>query len=329
MKEILRVLFVIPGLAQGHSMVFARRQAATLAAQGFDVEMFDLRSRTSLRMLFREFRRFRRVIRQFRPQVIHAHYGTVTAMFAALGTGRIPLVITYRGSDLNRLPSARGLRQAAGLLLSQIAALRAARIVCVSRQLRSLLWWRRARVTVLPSGVDPEVFRPEPRKNLRGELGWREEEQVVLFNAGQDSANKRLDLAGDAVEEARRWAPSVRLEVLDGNVAPARVPALMNAADCLLVTSDAEGSPTIVQEALATNLPVVSVDVGDIAERLKGVTCSCVARRDPHALGLALAEVLNPPRRSDGRRRAEEFSSRRIARELGRLYREALKEQRG
>ena len=118
-------------------------------------------------MLFEEFFRFRRVIRTFRPQVIHAHYGTVTAMFAALGAGRIPLVITYRGSDLNRLPSARGLRPAAGRLLSQIAALRAARIVCVSRQLKNLLWWRRARVTVLPSGVDPEVFRPAPWKPLR------------------------------------------------------------------------------------------------------------------------------------------------------------------
>ena len=59
---------------------------------------------------------------------------------------------------------------------------------------------------------------------------------------------------------------------------PARVPDLMNAADCLLVTSDAEGSPTMVQEALATNLPVVSVDVGDIAERLEGVACSSRGR---------------------------------------------------
>jgi len=329
MKRMPRVLFVIPGVAQGHSMVFARRQAAALTTQGFDVQIFDLHSRTSLQKVFGEFRRLRRVVRAFRPQVIHAHYGTVTAMFAALGTGRIPLVITYRGSDLNRLPSARGLRQAAGLLLSQIAALRATRIVCVSRQLRDLLWWRWARVTVLPSGVDPGVFRPEPRKNLRGQLGWLEEERVVLFNAGLDSRNKRLDLAENAVAEARRWVPSVRLEVLDGHVAPARVPALMNAADCLLVTSDAEGSPTIVQEALATNLPVVSVDVGDVAERLKGVTCSRVTRRDPSALGRALGEVLNPPRRSDGRRRAEEFSSTRIARELGRLYRQILKEQRG
>jgi len=328
MKEMPRVLFVVPGVAQGHSMIFARRQAATLVAQGFHVEIFDLHSRTSLQTVFAEFRRFRRVVRRYRPQVIHAHYGTVTAMFAALGAGRIPLVITYRGSDLNRLPSARGLRQAVGRALSQIAALRAARIVCVSRQLRDLLWWRRVRVTVLPSGVDPEVFRPEPRENLRGDLGWRKEERVVLFNAGYDPRNKRLDLAERAVKEARRWASSVRLEVLDGNVAPARMPALMNAADCLLVTSDAEGSPTIVQEALATNLPVVSVDAGDIAERLTGVTGSYLAERNPCALGRALAGVLDPPRRSDGRGKAEEFCSKRIARELGSLYHEVLKESR-
>jgi len=328
MREMPRVLFVIPGVAGGHSMVFARRQAETLARQGLRVEVFDLQSRTSPWLLFEELRRFRRVIRKFRPQVIHAHYGTVTAIFAALGAGRIPLVITYRGSDLNRVPSARGLRPAAGRLLSQIAALRASRIVCVSRQLKGLLWWRRARVTILPSGVDPEVFRPAPRKILRDALGWREEERVVLFNAGHDSRNKRLDLAELAVKETRRWVSSVRLEVLDGSVEPARVPAMMNAANCLLVTSDAEGSPTIVQEALATNLPVVSVDVGDIAERLEGVTCSYVAQRNPQALGRALAEVLNPPRRSDGRRKAEEFSSARIARKLGHLYCELLEEQR-
>ena len=323
----VRILFLIPEAASGHSMIFARRQAAALESQGFQVGAFDLRSRTSPRIVFEEFRRFRRVVRAFRPQVIHAHYGTVTAMFAALGTGRIPLVITYRGSDLNRLPSARGLRPAAGRLLSQVAALKAARIVCVSRHLKNLLWWRRGRVTVLPSGVDPEVFRPQPQKILRDELGWLAEERVVLFNAGRDARNKRLDLARNAVDQARRWAPLVRLEVLDGSVAPERIPAMMNAADCLLVTSDAEGSPTVVQEALATNLPVVSVDVGDVRERLQGVTCSCVAPKDPRALGRALAQVLNPPRRSDGRRRADEFSSVRIAQELGRLYHEVLEER--
>jgi teichuronic acid biosynthesis glycosyltransferase TuaC len=327
-SEMPRVLFVIPGLAQGHSMVFARRQAAALVEQGFRIQIFDLRSRTSARMLLAEFLRFRRAIEEFRPRIIHAHYGTVTAVFAALGAGRIPLIITYRGSDLNRLPSATGLRPAAGRLLSQVAALRAARIVCVSRQLKRMLWWRQDRVTVLPSGVDPEVFRPAARETLRGELGWRDEERVVLFNAGNDARNKRLDLAERAVKEASHWAAPVRLAVLDGSVEPFLVPAMMNAANCLLLTSDAEGSPTIVQEALATNLPVVSVDVGDVAERLEGVACSRVAAPEPVALGRALAEVLNPPRRSDGRRKAEEFSSTRIARELGLLYQEVLETRR-
>ena len=128
-------------------------------------------------------------------------------MFAALGAGRIPLVITYRGSDLNRLPTARGMRPAAGRLLSQIAALRAARIVCVSRQLKDLLWWRRARVVILPSGVDPEFFRPAAGSRCGSNWVGRRRSAVVLFNAGRDPRNKRLDLAENAVPEARRWSP--------------------------------------------------------------------------------------------------------------------------
>ncbi len=318
----MRILFVVPGPAQGHSMIFARRQAESLVRLGLGVEMFHLRSRTSPVVMFREFLRFRKTIRASRPQVIHAHYGTVTGLFAALGSGSIPLVITYRGSDLNRLPSARGLRPALGRLFSQLAALRARRIVCVSRRLQDRLWWRRSRTTILPSGVDLETFRPEPQVRVRRKLGWSERERVVLFHAAGDPRNKRLDLAIRALEEARQRP--IRLEVMDGSVDPEQVPALMNAADCLLVTSDSEGSPAVVQEALASNLPVISVDVGDVAERIAGVSHSSVLPRDPGALGRALAQVLSVPRRSDGRKRSDEFSAERMAAQLLRLYREVV-----
>ncbi len=308
-------------------MIFARRQAESLAPAGVAVEVFHLRSRTSPSALLAEFRRFRSVLASFRPGVVHAHFGTMTAMFAALATGRCPLVITFRGSDLNAVASAHGLRAAVGRLLSQLAALRATRIVCVSRGLAQRLWWRRGRVTVLASGVDSEMFRPEPRGMARARLGWREEERIVLFNAGHDPRNKRLDLAQAALAQAKLTRPGVRLEVLNGHVPPARIPTLMNAADCLLVTSDVEGSPTVVQEALASNLPVVSVEVGDIPERLKGVTCSRIVARDASALARAVAELVETPRRSDGRRKTAEFCSRRIARELARIYREILREQ--
>jgi teichuronic acid biosynthesis glycosyltransferase TuaC len=313
----MRVLFVIPGEAQGSSMIFARRQAESLAREGVEVELFHLRSRTSPWVLAREGARFRRCVRSFDPTVIHAHFGTVTALFAACAAPSRPLVITFRGSDLNVSPS---LRSVAGHMLSQIAALRAGRIVCVSRQLRERLWWRRSSVSVLPSGVDPEVFRPEPRSDARRRLGWDDDERVVLFNAGHDPATKRLDLANEALRLTQGVLKSVCMEVLDGTTPPARVPELLNAADCLLLTSDREGSPTVIQEALACNLPVISVDVGDTVERLRGVSRSAIVPREAAAIARELARVLRVPTRSNGRSKVAEFSAPRIAGELCRMY---------
>lgn len=315
-----RVLFVIPGTDAGSSMVFARRQAEALRAAGAQIDMFHLRSRTSLIALGREFLRFRRALSETCPGVVHAHFGSVTAVFAALSAGRIPLVVTYRGGDLNSSPSCPGLRSFAGRLLSQLVALRARRIVCVSRELRSRLWWRRSAATVLPTGVDTAVFHPMNRNVARHALGLPAGERIVLFNAGYDPRNKRLDLARATVAIAAGLLGSIRLEVLDGSVDPDRVPLLMNASDCLLVTSDSEGSPTVVQEALACNVPIVSVDAGDIRERLTGVKGTRIAERDPRTLAEALYELLDAPRASDGRKRMNEFCSTRIARELLRIY---------
>lgn len=317
----MRVLFVIPGDGQGSSMIFARRQAESLARVGVEVEVFHLRSRTSVWTLLRETLRFRRRVRSFDPQVIHAHFGTVTALFAALAAPLRPLTITFRGSDLN---VSRSLRSLVGFVLSQIAALRAGRIVCVSRQLRERLWWRRGIVIVLPSGVDPEVFRPEARSEVRRRLGWDDDQRVVVFNAGHDPANKRVDLAREALRLTQGLLACVRMEVLDGATAPARVPELLNAADCLLLTSDREGSPTVIQEALACNLPVISVDVGDTVERLLGVRRSTIVPREATAIARELARVLRVPSRSDGRRKVAEFSAPRIAGELCRMYRELV-----
>jgi len=325
MQETLRVLFVVPGDGQGSSMIFVRRQAESLLREGVEVRSFYLGSRTSAWVLAQEFFRFRAELARFDPAVIHAHYGTVTAMFAALASGRRPLIVTYRGSDLNHSAASRGVRSWLGRLLSQLAALRASRIVCVSQGLCDRLWWRRDRVSVLPTGVDCELFRPEAREAVRLRLGliehvWAASARVVLFNAGFDRRNKRLDLAERAVAIARDTLPDLRLEILNGEVDPSHVPELMNGSDCLLVTSDREGSPTVVQEALACGLPVVSVDVGDVAARLAGVSNTCIVPRDAAAIAHALVELTTLPLRTNGPAGVDDFSSRRIAQRLCGLY---------
>jgi glycosyltransferase involved in cell wall biosynthesis len=319
LSRVVRVLFVIPGDGQGSSMIFARRQAESLIARGVTVECFYLRSRTSPRALAGEFRRLRKELLRFHPDVVHAHFGTVTALFAALGCGRIPLVITFRGTDLNPSPGG-GLRAIFGRTFSQLAALKACSIVCVSRQLRARLWWRKERAVVIPSGVDAGHFRPVGRIESRWKLGWTKEERVVLFNAGHDPRNKRLDLAEAAVREAGSTLPGLRLEVLRGHTDPAAIPVLMNASDCLLVASDSEGSPTVVQEALACGLPIASVPVGDIEERLRGVEATRVVRREVRSLARAIVELTRAPLRTNGRAKIGEISLSTIAGELKALY---------
>jgi len=291
----LRVLYVIPGSPAGSSMIHAKREVLAVRELGVHAEVFYIASRTHPVTVLREWRRLRRAARDFRPHLVHAQFGTMTAFMTATAV-REPLVITFRGSDLNPVATPSRLRSFAGRLLSQLSALRAAGLVCVSEELRGRLWWRRGEVEVIPTGVDTSVFYPQSRTQARAALGWGERERVVLFNAGRDPRLKRLDLAQAAVAEARRRLGDVRLEVLDGTCAPESVPTMMNAADCLLLTSDWEGSPTVVQEAIACNLPVVSVEVGDVRQRLVNLPPSRIAGRDPVALGQALAEVLTVAR---------------------------------
>jgi teichuronic acid biosynthesis glycosyltransferase TuaC len=299
-------------------MIHVARQVASLEVPGVACQTFTVASRTSPRVVLHEWRRLRREIQAFKPDIVHAHYGTMTAFLAILSTA-LPVVVTFRGSDLNPNRGRGWLREAVGSLLSQLAALRAARIICVSHQLKGKLWWRRDRVSVIPSGVDVALFCPRDLQEARRELGWGRDEQVVLFNAG-DPICKRLDLARAAVQFAEYLSGRIRFVVLDGNVPPNLIPSMMNAADCLLLTSDWEGSPNVVKEALACNLPVVSVDVGDVRERLERVRPSLIVSRSACEIGKAISEILRQRQRSNGREGGNYLSTRAVSQRIISVY---------
>ncbi len=303
----LRVFFIVAGSGEGSSMIFVRRQIQALRDSGVDTWVFYLSSRTSLPLLVQEWRRVRKEIAEFQPDLVHSQFGTVTALFATFATTS-PIVVTYRGSDLNWVSTTHWLRRLSAHLFSQWAVLRAKRIICVSPQLVEKLWWRKDTAVVIPSGIDTKVFYPRDQDQARSELGWDPQEKAVLFNASGSPKIKRLDLAEAAVDVAQDLTGAIRFEVLDGGTDPALVPLLMNAADCLLLTSDSEGSPNVVKEAIACNLPVVTVAVGDVRERLNGVVPSMIVDRDPGCIGRALAAILDRRERSNGAQYSQDFS---------------------
>jgi glycosyltransferase involved in cell wall biosynthesis len=157
------------------------------------------------------------------------------------------------------------------------------------------------------------------------ELGWEIDKRFVLFNAGRNPKGKGLNLAQLSIVLAERIIGEISFIVLDGTLSPNKVPILMNAADCLLLTSDQEGSPTVIQEAIACNLPVVSVPVGDVKERLSAVTPSAIVEKDPDKIAKALVEILISPCRSNGREYINEISLGYITKQIIALYCEISK----
>ena len=315
----LRVLSVIPGADEALSMSFSRRQTASISRCGVQVRSFFLRSRTSPLAIYSELKRLRAEIGAFVPDIVHAHFGTMTAFVSAIAS-RKPLVVTFHGSDLNPAPGDSRLRSWLGHALSHFASTQASQIICVSPQLCERVAYRRGHVHEIPCGVNLERFRPMSRAQSRTKLGWTMDEKIVLFNARTDPIGKRLDLAEAAYSHARRKIANLRLHVFRGATHPDDMPLYYSAADCLLMTSDHEGSPMVVKEAMACNLPVVSVDVGDVAERLTGVVPSAVVARDRIALGDALVEVIRTNCPSNGRQSIFALSEENVARRVISVY---------
>jgi glycosyltransferase involved in cell wall biosynthesis len=165
------------------------------------------------------------------------------------------------------------------------------------------------------------------QQEARRQLGLSPSKRLVLFVGNPAEARKRYGLAREIVS---RLDSSLNAElVVAWQVPHALVPVYMNACDALLFVSMYEGSPNVVKEALACNLPVVSVKVGDVPERLDHVAgCSVCSDTDPDQLTAALAAVLRADKRIDGRTAVLELDENLLAQRMIGIYRLALKNQR-
>jgi teichuronic acid biosynthesis glycosyltransferase TuaC len=136
-------------------------------------------------------------------------------------------------------------------------------------------------------------------------------------------ARKRFALAQRAVEIVNRSIPS---RLIVGWEMPHRdIAALMSACDALVCTSMQEGSPNAVKEALACNLPVVSVRVGDVALRLRGIPgCELCADDRVETIAAALTRVLERGSRINGRAAMQHLDEHLLTRQLIDIYQSVL-----
>jgi glycosyltransferase involved in cell wall biosynthesis len=131
-----------------------------------------------------------------------------------------------------------------------------------------------------------------------------------------------------AMARVREALPRAELVLLSGKP-HAVVPDYMSACDALVLTSTFEGSPMVVKEAMAANLPIISVRVGDVPEVI-GETPGCaLAERDAADIAAKLVATLRQPQRTDGRSQIEHLRHDRIAAKIMEVYRRAIRPRRG
>ncbi|BAW01136.1 glycosyltransferase [Thermus thermophilus] len=267
--------------------------------------------------------RFSRVLREFRPSVVHAHmiHANLLARLTRLFV-RVPVLVC---TAHNTIEVGRGFRTESAVHL----AYRLTDPLCDLTTQVSLEGYRRylegraappKKLRYVPNAVDLERFAPDPalRQEMRKALGLSEEAFLWLAVGRLEEAKDyptllqafalvvkthpkaTLFVVGKGILESslRDLVRSLGLEASVRFLGLRKdVPALMCAADAYVLSSAWEGMPMVLLEAHASGLPVVSTDVGGVREVVRdGVSGYVVPPRDPSALAEAMKRLQSLPK---------------------------------
>lgn len=287
---------------------FVKEQCDALATKGVIVFKHQVTGH-GLLGYFKASLDLRKAIRQYHPDLIHAHYG-LSGLLANLQR-KVPVVTTFHGSDIHN----------GGWLLrlSQITIRLSAYSIFVSKRLKELSGTCQPNVCVIPCGIDLDTIQ-ERQRNEAKKLVNRDK-PFALFSGSFTNKVKNPDLAKAAMKKM----PDTELVELRGYNRQ-EVNLLMNATDCLLMTSHREGSPQVIKEAMACGTPIVSVDVGDVKE-IMGNTKGCyIAECNADDIAEKMELALAFKGKTSGRQRIMELglSNEFVVKRLLEIYKKVL-----
>lgn len=268
----MKVLFIASGNHETPSAVLTN-QAEALKSEGVEVEWYLLKGK-GIKGYLRNVKPLRKYLREHKYDAIHAHFSL--SAFVASWAGAKSLIVSLMGDDVK---AARWYKFIVRLFA---ACYRWKAIIVKSNDMYQDLGMVRA--LVIPNGVNLERFCPKLKEECQKSLGWDSKKKHILFPANASRPVKDYSLAEAAVKELEigdRKLENGGVEIHAFENTPNEdTPYWYNAADVVLMTSKWEGSPNAIKEAMACSRPIVSNDVGDVAERVANVDGCYVVHRD-------------------------------------------------
>jgi teichuronic acid biosynthesis glycosyltransferase TuaC len=302
---------------------FVRTQAESLKRAGIGVEVLVLKGSNRKLIYPKGVLQLRNLLNWGSFDLVHAHYGFVGMV--ARTQRKVPVVVTYHGDDLlgtivegGKKARWSGLVAAAGRKLAQHID---AAIVQTSEMASKLT---KSKVFVIPHEVEFEIFHPTERMQARIMLGLSADKKYLLFAANPQIPVKRFPLAKAVAEWLARRDPSIELLVVSRETQE-RLALYMSACDALVFPSYQEGSPNIVKQAMACNLPIVATDVGDVRQVIGKTKWCYVCNPTVTEFAARVSEILSPPRRTDGRDRIRHLDSSTVSERIIEVYERVLR----
>ena len=287
--------------------IFIQQQVESLRKLGLEVDVLFINGRKSKLEYFKAPFLLLKYFKKKKYDIIHAHH-TYCAFIGLFLKKNVPLLLTfhegeffYKGNYLERIKK-MGFFKSIFLsnFLKRYILQKVDHIITVYADKEKFKSIPRNKLSVIPPGVDLNLFRPLPKEIARAKLGISLYKKIILFPADPERKEKRYDKARLVIELLNKEGISVELLSL-GGVPYHKVPLYINAADVVLLTSDFEASPMVVKESMACNIPIVAPDVGDIKELFDNLEGYFLVEDDVSAICEGVKRALNFIGQANGR----------------------------
>jgi len=262
----MKVLIVSSGNA-GHVSPFVYEQVESVKSLGVEFEYYKVVGHGACGYLKNVYA-LRKKIGSFQPDIVHSHYG-LSGLLSLLAKGRLPLITTFHGNDINSLHPLNSMKPNWNKFLSGIVHSGDSHSIFVTEDIANQIKANPLKSDIIPCQVNLDIFYPLDRVVARNELNLLPVKRYVLFSSSFLTPIKNYPLA----KKACQHFDNLELIELNG-FSRNEVNLLLNACDLALITSYNEGSNQFLKEAMSCNRPIVSTKVGD-SEWIFGRTEGC------------------------------------------------------
>jgi len=306
----MKVLTVCSGNPEGNHFsfeierVFIHEQILEIKNRGMDVDVFFIEGKEAKGYL-KNLKFLKSKIRKGNYDLVHAHFG-LSGLLSAMQRIK-PVVVTFHGSDINVFKT--------NLFSSVACYLSKWRIFVSSNLFKKMFIKPKNRYSVIPCGVDFEIFYPVDKKKARNILALNNHEKYIMFASTFSNKVKNYPLAKKAVDLIGKIN---LLELKDRS--RYEVNLLLNAVDLLLMTSYSEGSPQVIKEAMASNCPIVSTNVGDVRELIENTEGCYITTFNPKDVADKISMAFDYNNRTNGREKIKHLENSIIANKIIEVY---------